>query len=86
MNQLFEEVSWYIQQEKIDRSNVEALEIVEVIDSFCNFKKWADHMTDQALQFKSANTFYKQLNDVINSNSNSNNGFSNNITYDAECK
>ena len=56
IDQLLEEVKWFVKE-----GNCEAIEILEVVDSFSNFKRWADHMTEQAQNFKLGESFINQL-------------------------
>jgi hypothetical protein len=56
IDQLLDEVKWFVKE-----GNCEAQEILEVVDSFSNFKRWADHMTEQARNFKLGEAYIKQL-------------------------
>lgn len=56
IDQLLEEVKWFVKED-----NVEAVEILQVVDAFSNFKRWADHMTEQARDFRRGEEYIKQL-------------------------
>lgn len=56
IGQLLEEVRWFMKE-----GNCEAMEIIEVVDSFSNFKRWADHMTEQAIQYKASQSYLMKL-------------------------
>lgn len=60
MHDLYDEVKWYMAQD-----NVEALEVIEVIDAFSDFKKWADHMTRQAAGYRRQYEYVAQLQAAI---------------------
>lgn len=57
---LLEEVKWYKKQD-----HVEANEIIEVIDSFSSFPKWANHMTQQAFYYKAHMRYTVQLAEAV---------------------
>ena len=57
---LLEEVKWYMKQD-----HVEALEIIEVINNFSDFRKWADHMTQQAKFYKAHSRYSAQLKEAV---------------------
>ena len=56
IDQLLEEVKWFVKEE-----NCEAIEILEVVNSFSNFKRWADHMTEQASHYIQSQSYINQL-------------------------